>query len=64
MKLDPLLLARSRFAGTLVLVGKDGMHLLYSLSRLCGEKIDRMEHMDISESALPSYLDMPRHHHG
>jgi len=38
---DPLSLARTRFLDTLAIVGKEGGHLLYSLSRLGGEKIDR-----------------------
>lgn len=38
---DPLSMARSRFADTLAIVGKEGAHLLYSLSRLGEEKIDR-----------------------
>ena len=37
----PLVLARSRFADTLAIVAKQGGHLLYSLSRLDEEKIDR-----------------------
>lgn len=38
---DPLSLARSRFTDTLAIVSKEGRHLLYSLSRLGDEKIDR-----------------------
>ncbi len=38
---DPLFLARSRFFDTLTIVAKEGGHLLYSLSRLGEEKIDR-----------------------